>query len=481
MLYFDYQKCKKKLILVGKMDQPPAQDSTKHILNVLNDDCIEEIFRRIFFLEDFLNMAEVCQRFQQSAKNCFRMQFKCVYLDGREKDLKYSLPSERAIPFLNAFGPFIRELKWRRKWENESTQKYNDDIFKSIVKFTGKTLKELYIEKYSPDFAQTQFSALEILRLHQGIPKNFEQVPPLKGLEYIDGYIDGISNFISEYHFFMRTMSRLEWFFLSSKIITDDIICEFLSLNPQLQRLNLFKCNKLTSFVLKAIADNLINLVELCFSSMMLNRTPFLLNRNLEYLGALRQLKYIEIDLNTTILFKTMINTVAKNKIPIESMKIRLRNDEKSKIDPSYQLLTIKTLKYFDFVRFPRKNCFNDLMINILKTQTGLESIRIICLDDIFDDEPLPMLEIRNVLRYGERLSKFECHVIKLEVNLESYESVLCLVKNRCRTKILIAHARNNCIPDDILAKNGYESEWLEVRYLREDDPYIVIYVHDPQ
>lgn len=118
-----------------------------------------------------------------------------------------------------------------------------------------------------------------------------------------------------------------------------------------------------------------------------------------------------------------------------------------------------------DFYQFPRENCFEQLMVKILKTQTALQSVKMTCMDDLFDKTPLPMVEVRNVLMYGKTLSEFVCQVILLEVNSESYESVLCLVKNRIRTKIISANKRSNCIPDDVLAKSENECEWLDVRY----------------
>lgn len=460
------------------MDQPPAQDSTKHILNVLNDDCIEAIFRRILRLEDFLNMAEVCQRFQQNAKNCFRMQFKWAFLTQHENnDQRYNIiyrhriPTERAIPFLKTFGPFIHTLKW---WSISSeSNDHNDDIFKSIVKFTSKTLKELYIHyKYNLDFAQTQFSALEVLRLCDTIPENFEQFPSLKGLSY---YESTDCNFLN---IFTRTNPPLEWLFLSSEFVTDDIISRFLSLNPQLQNLTLTGSNKLTPMILISIGNNAINLTKLKLSTfrLRLNRKPDLLHANLQYLGALRRLKYIEIELSCTAMFETMINIFAVNEVPIETMRILLTN--KNNINRSYQLLTIKTLKYINFLEFPRKNCFNKLMVNILETQTALESIWMF-LRDV--EDPVPMLEIQNVLRYGlrycKKLSIFECQLRSLEVNLESYDLVLSMVENRILTKILICRPSScNCIPDDVLEKNSEKHKWLDVRYVRVSDKGVYNY-----
>lgn len=67
-----------------------------------------------------------------------------------------------------------------------------------------------------------------------------------------------------------------------------------------------------------------------------------LFSTNLQYFVALRQLKHIDIELKNAIVFKTMINTFAQNEVPIELMQVNL-SDKNPKIDPFYQLSTIKT------------------------------------------------------------------------------------------------------------------------------------------
>lgn len=69
-----------------------------------------------------------------------------------------------------------------------------------------------------------------------------------------------------------------------------------------------------------------------------------------------------------------------------------------------------------------------------MKTQTALEEFTVACRNEV----PLPIERIGYMLKYGKRLKKFIGHNIKLKVDLNSFESVLCSVKNRIRVKIIV-------------------------------------------
>lgn len=53
--------------LLYDMQIPAAEGSTRHILNVLNDDCIQAILRKLPNINDYLNAVEVCSRFRYNA------------------------------------------------------------------------------------------------------------------------------------------------------------------------------------------------------------------------------------------------------------------------------------------------------------------------------------------------------------------------------------------------------------------------------
>lgn len=405
---------------------PPAQDSPKHILNILCDDCIEEIFRRIFVIEDYLNMAEVCKRFQKIAKNCFRLQFKSeLWLNRCESNniqpTMYTVSSERVIAFLNMFGTSIQHLRLI----SSSNQEHDDEIFKLIVKFTTKTLKSLSICGYNADFAQIHFSALENMYLCKALVTNFEYIPPLKTLSI---------SMIDDARRVIRAYPRLECLkLLSYSNVTDDIVYDFLSLNPHLKRLEIdngdkkyHEDNVLTPLILRTIGSHSINLVELELSSFrwaVTQRVCLMFNINLPYLGALRQLKVIKITLYSAITFKILINTFGENEVPVEEIILYFHFSKVN--DPCDHMLTIKDLKilkicgkdyrYIDF--------FNEMLLNVMKTQTALEELT---MDFRNKDVSLPIERIGYMLEYGKSLKKFLCHIGNLKYNLKSFESILC-------------------------------------------------------
>lgn len=118
------------------METPPEQDSPKHILNTLCTDCIEEIFRKIPNVNDLLQAAQVCQRFQQSAKAVFQSKFQSKYhvckhfpqlylnckspykkieirrfVDGKFRDVnRHVVPFDQAEEFLRVFGSQLHYL-----------------------------------------------------------------------------------------------------------------------------------------------------------------------------------------------------------------------------------------------------------------------------------------------------------------------------------------------------------------------------------
>lgn len=54
---------------------PPEQDSESNILNALNDDCLQEIFK-LLKVTDLTNVAGVCKRFNEQAKITFDFKHK---------------------------------------------------------------------------------------------------------------------------------------------------------------------------------------------------------------------------------------------------------------------------------------------------------------------------------------------------------------------------------------------------------------------
>lgn len=83
----------------------PDQDSPQHILNCLNDYCIQLIISQLKTRMDFLNVANTCHRFRMNAKSYFGQG---VYMEYDELSL------EDENRFSNIFGNGKKYLKWKK-------------------------------------------------------------------------------------------------------------------------------------------------------------------------------------------------------------------------------------------------------------------------------------------------------------------------------------------------------------------------------
>lgn len=94
---------------------PPAQDSTKHILNVLTDECIQKVLCHLDSYRDFFNAAETCTRFQNNAKICFPSKFSSFAITVTNKPDGHILPFHCVPKYLSIFGHLINFILWSNR------------------------------------------------------------------------------------------------------------------------------------------------------------------------------------------------------------------------------------------------------------------------------------------------------------------------------------------------------------------------------
>lgn len=175
------------LIRMNVKFPPPSQDSPKHILNSLNDDCIQAIFCRLENVQDFLSAAETCIRFQENAKLTFHKKYKKIEINDSDfavkKTFRHIVTSDRVKSLLSIFGHSIIELiingsfKYGKSWE---------DILNMFADYSGRSLKILKF--YGHEHLQINFEtksplqALEELYLNHTTIYNFKYHSQLKRL-----------------------------------------------------------------------------------------------------------------------------------------------------------------------------------------------------------------------------------------------------------------------------------------------------------
>lgn len=414
---------------------PPAQDSPKNILNILDDDCIEEILRRLKKLEDLLNAASACKRFRETAKS-LKWMFRSVAIeDVRHIWIAATIVSAELAPtLLRNFGHLIESVEWKPKRNRER----NDEMFKLIVKFCGKTLKRLVISNYNPQFnKRNRLQALERLELYEARPKNFRLDSHLK-------YLRIRLSSLKQQPWFIRPFPHLENVRFELMKLTDDMLTKFLSFNQQLRVLQTDADTLLSPMVLESIGHYSRNIETLhihSFNFMEFEST--IINEKLLYLNALRKL--MDFWLRGELSLELLLNMFAENGAPIWSLGIFL-----TPIDTAPSFPTIKTLNNLH-IRCPH-GISDDFLINLVKSQSALKTLSI-----INEDRTVTIQRIKKILEFGKNLTEFEFCMYHSELDLETYNTILGLARHRVKVEITCSKSKVY-VPEDILKAN---SKWL--------------------
>lgn len=214
------------------IDSPPAHDSPKNILNILVDDCIEQILRLVLSrdINDFFSAAATCKRFQETAKS-FESEFRSIAIGTGSPILVNHVPM-----VLRHFGHLIESITWKPEGNSEN----NDKIFNLIGKYCGKTLRELTVHEYNPTVNEgNPFPALQTLILKNG------------------------SYNCSEPWFIRPFPSLMRVEFNEMCDLTECMLTAFMSSNPQLQSLSIDNCDRVPPIFLLCTASHSRNLRHL--------------------------------------------------------------------------------------------------------------------------------------------------------------------------------------------------------------------------
>lgn len=128
------------------LQQVPAEDSPKNILNLLNDNCLCEIFDRVDHLADFQSFSNVCKQFNQLARIVFSVKIRSrwinfddlVFDDGQSIEPQQLITIPQLENFLYNFGSSIHSLKFRPFYFER-----NENVSNSVLTMINKYCKNI--------------------------------------------------------------------------------------------------------------------------------------------------------------------------------------------------------------------------------------------------------------------------------------------------------------------------------------------------
>lgn len=420
------------------MQDPPAEDSPMNILNKLNNYCIQAIFQQIDNVRDYHSAANVCTRFQANAIRCFPAKFEALMIRDseylRDRHIFNQIPLSEVKSYLMLFGHLIQSLMW---WEQDN-QANNNGALNVIAKYCGNTLKNLEIPNSNLDWTLVlpHFTALEKLWLRDTNLTNFELHSPLKELKFFSNNTPVPFN-----TWFIQSFPQLESIeFLLINNLNDDMIIVFLNLNPQLRCIKMVNCLKLTTTVFNDIGHRVPNLEQFRFETF----NSMLLDDNMRHLRNLKKLKNLSI--TNKLPANELIQLLVENQIPIEILSIGGTSNSWAKA-PTLDGLINLTVYYVP----------DEILPSLVNKHPKLKDLNV-----IFPSE-ITMDGVKKTLEFGKNLTTVSFVINNFDIDEQGYKSVLALVKNRIKLRILINVGTVTVPPDTINAN----FKWIDLSILR--------------
>lgn len=315
------------------VNQAPDHNSPNHILNALNNDCLQECFRRLPSPEDFLNVANVCQRFRSNARACFpatiikitSFSSELQFLRVGQKLTERRHRSSRKILgiFLYHFGDLIKAVDFDGPW-NLNEYAYNEKCFAKVVQYCAKTLKGLVVHRYKSHFdIGTTFDVLESLKIYANTIVDFkpQPMPHLKVLAISDSFRNicfiETDQMAHGARIFEQFYPQLDTLILDDTIseLNDTIINDFLALNSQLRTLHVSAGNSITSSIFNGIDTRLPNLEHLEFYVKDLSQS---VNNDWAQIFKIPRLKSLQTNINGIVINSALADLLTKNNVTME-------------------------------------------------------------------------------------------------------------------------------------------------------------------
>lgn len=421
---------------------PPSENSPQHILNALDDKCIQLVLTYLIGdIRDFYNAAQVCRKFQENAKNCYPS----IYKNFSVRDSDHHLPINQVKCFLSIFGHLIQSISWAVNFNNA----YESEIFDAITEFCGKNLQTLNVRRHNLDFCEvSKFKLLDELYLFDSNIDNFELPPTLKKLALTAGTNVNGTSWLSETH-----PNLIEVRFVTFKLLNDQIVIEFQTMNPQLEIFVCTNCDTTTS-ILQGIATREPNLIELKFGASIIGCDKIAVERKFEedikHLSGLKRLKCLDYPSYPHPMASSLIvDVLADNDIPIEELNIDGENPHIVK--SVAKLASLKKLKLCHFT------C--EMVMDLVMKVPNLIDLT------IMTSAPFSLNGLKQILEQANNLEKLFISNKNMLLDSDSLmESILNLARDRVKI-VLSVKSSNVSLKNPKLYNDNIKNHWLSIAY----------------
>lgn len=399
---------------------PPARDSPKNILNILNDDCLQAIFSKLDRNCDLLAAAEVCTRFQTNAK----ISFTSVNIIFKPKPWYVRSESNR---FMKIFGPRIKSIKFDRC----------DAKLNLVSKYCGNTLNMLRLHGKGNKFYKlsSPFAALKQLHLDNVSIEHFDSKAMFPELEILE--LTRVKNL----NWMANAFPKLKHVSLAKCDLSDDAFIEFQKCNPQLQSLDLYRYRKLSFAVFDGIDTRLPNIHAISFKVGKMGESIRQLG-NFRYLRKLILLNSYHI--NSHVMESLFLAWVINNQ-PIENLIIDYVN-----VELSTHLQRLKKIKLLS-IHESSAHIAIDIAIK-------LPALKFLYFE--MDTERAPISDILvKLLPHCKSLTDLRLYS-KRKINLDEYNLIVGLALRRVKVTIYFdSFSFFNEISDK-------QNEWVSLKVL---------------
>lgn len=410
------------------------QDFNSHILNVLNNDCLQEIFKHLNAF-DLKSVAETCIRFNQLAKETFRLKYRHLKLRSLSNE------AEKIQTLFFSFGSLIQSLEI-------VDNKLNYSMVRLILRDCPH-LKALSLEDVAITCKwiglQTLFARIEALTLKNVVQRRCVKNMFAKCLKLRRLTMKNCRQFNREMNQNFPNLQEVE---ILNSIDDNHHLYGLIRFNPTLVKLSIGRHYRTHDYrgelgVLQLIARTMPNLQSLEMNSFC--------RRNWEFQDRvnLRSLKVFKMNFSSTLI-TSMVRALAENEVPIEHFIICFGKIDKDGIQQTTELKLLTVLE-FDRVY----DLIDDHLIALAK---GLPKLQKLYLNGWAVN--LSTIGLKKMVKEANQLSVLRLKYIytSIAIDFYDYKTILETVQKRPEKMRLVIEITGNGVkfnvPEDVLNEN---------------------------